>query len=168
MIALSGCGVLSTSGAGPPAVTDLRLVVPAAAVEEGLHPSGLSDDGALSPDRGQLVWYTGHDRVRPGDPGTAVVAGHVSYRGDPDVFASLGTVTVGDEVQLHDESSVTGWVVTDVDVVDKADLRHDPRVWDDQDDVARLVLVTCDDELGFRPDGHRVANLVVVAEPADG
>lgn len=162
--------VALVSGCADPGVTAdqrprLSLTVAAAAVDEPVSPGGLSAEGTISPARGELLWYTGHGRVAPGEIGTAVVAGHVSYEGEPDVFAGLALVGVGDEVRLRDGDLETVWTVTEVDVVAKADLRLDDRVWGEQQVTRRLVLVTCDDELGFRPDGHRTANLLVVAEP---
>ncbi|NLX00091.1 MAG: hypothetical protein GXY39_10350, partial [Actinomycetales bacterium] len=51
-------------------------------------------------------------------------------------------------------------------VVDKDDLTTDQTVWGVNTSVRRLAIVTCDDAYGFRGDGHRVANYVVIAEPA--
>lgn len=165
--ALLACAVVLLGGCDRAGVATHRLAVPAAGVDAPVVPAGLSPEGTISPDRGQLVWYTGHGRVAPGELGTAVVAGHVAYEGEPDVFAALAQVGPGDEVVLTGEDGSEGrWTVTEVDVVGKTALQRDPRVWGDQREVPRLVLITCDDELGFRPDGHRAANLVVVAEPA--
>ena len=41
------------------------------------------------------------------------------------------------------------------------------QVWGRNDDTRRIVLITCDDRLGFREDGHRTANFVAVAELPD-
>lgn len=51
-------------------------------------------------------------------------------------------------------------------VVDKEELTTDQAVWGANNSVRRLAIVTCDDAYGFRDDGHRVANYVVIAEPA--
>ena len=147
----------------------LSVTVDAAAIDRPVVPGGLSPEGTINPDRGQLIWFTGYDRVEPGEVGTAVLSGHVSYEGAPDVFADLHRVASGDEVLMRrGDGTVESYVVTEVDIVDKAALQRDVRVWGDQRETRRLVLVTCDDELGFREDGHRAANLVVIAEPAEG
>lgn len=145
------------------------LTVDAAAIDQPVVPGGLTAEGTINPDRGQLIWFTGYDRVEPGEVGTAVLSGHVSYEGVPDVFADLHRVASGDEVVMRrGDGSAQSYVVTEVDIVDKAALQRDVRVWGDQRETRRLVLVTCDDELGFREDGHRAANLVVIAEPVEG
>lgn len=50
-------------------------------------------------------------------------------------------------------------------MLDKGDFQRDERVWGPQREVARFALVTYDSSLGFRDDGHRVANRLVIAEP---
>lgn len=149
-----------------PAVTE-RLTVASAGIDQPLLPRGLSGDGTINPGAGELVWFTGHGRVAPGRRGTTVIAGHVSYQGAPDVFADLSKVRVGDEVRLRRSTGgERRYQVTDVDIVGKTELPLDDRVWGPHGRSSRLVLITCDDELGYRADGHRAANLVVIAAPA--
>ena len=47
----------------------------------------------------------------------------------------------------------------------KQALTTDQAVWGANSSESRLAIITCDDALGFRGDGHRVANFVVIAEP---
>lgn len=103
---------------------------------------------------------------RPGQAGTTLIAAHVEYGDDDDVFADLDQVEVGEESTLvGPATSRSVWRVTAVDVLDKGELHNDERVWGSQQEVPRLALVTCDSSLGFREDGHRVANRLVLAEP---
>lgn len=54
--------------------------------------------------------------------------------------------------------------MTSTDIIDKDELTTRKEVWGANKDTRRVVLVTCDDKLGFREDGHRTANFVAVAE----
>ncbi|HLS43899.1 MAG TPA: class F sortase [Ornithinicoccus sp.] len=124
--------------------------------------------GTINPARGEVIWFTGYDRVSPGQLGTAVIARHVTYGGVSDAFANLVSVDVGDSVTIDyaDGTSVTADVV-DTKLVAKEELSHDPAVWGSNSESRRVVLITCDDALGQRADGHQVANFVVVAEISD-
>lgn len=113
------------------------------------------------------MWFDGNDRAAPGERGTSLIAAHVKYGDDDDVFARLDEVEVGDELTLVGPDGATQrWQVSVVEVLDKGELQRDERVWGPQHEVARLALVTCDSSLGFRDDGHRVANRLVLAEPS--
>lgn len=141
------------------------ISIPAAGVEQAMAPQGLSADGTINPASGQVIWFTGYDRVAPGRVGTSVVAGHVTYGDRPDVFASLTDVQQGDTVQIgYDDGTVLDLTVISTQLVDKNDLRHSPTVWGGNGGVRRVAIITCDDALGLRDDGHRVANYVVIAE----
>jgi sortase (surface protein transpeptidase) len=98
----------------------ISLSIPAIGVKTSLQQLGLSADGALDPptDTTQAGWYTGS--AVPGEPGPAVLAGHVdSYQG-PAVFFDLRDLEPGDTVTvtLSDGSSV-GFSVTDVETYPK-------------------------------------------------
>ncbi|MFC5040049.1 class F sortase [Ornithinimicrobium kibberense] len=116
-----------------------------------------------------MIWYTGTGRVVPGQVGTAVVAAHMIYHDEPDVFYDLGEVEEGDVVQVgYADGDVREFVITDTTQVSKEGLQTNVDVWGDQDDVARIALITCDDSLGERYDGHRKANFVAIAEAVEG
>ena len=142
------------------------LRIPGIDLEADLHAEGLRG-GKVNPPAGTVMWYTGHDRVEPGAVGTAVIAGHVIAGGREDRFANLAEVQVGDQVELTaPDGSTSTFTVVRAEVVDKDDLTTDQTVWGTNDSVRRLAIITCDDAYGFRDDGHRVANYVVIAEPA--
>lgn len=134
-------------------------------IAEDVVPQGLSEEGTIDPAAGEVIWFTGYDRVAPGQVGTAVVAGHVSYGDRPDAFADLADVAVGDRVEVgYTGGEVLDLEVVSTDLVDKAELRHSRDVWGANDDVRRVAVITCDDAFGLRDDGHRAANFVAVAE----
>lgn len=140
------------------------LSIPAVGLSTSLEAQGLRG-GKVNPAPGQVIWFTGYDRVRPGAAGTSVIAGHVISGGQPDSFAALEQLTKGDGVLLSYPGGATlRFEVTSTDIVDKDELTTNAQVWGANTDTRRVVLVTCDDQLGFRTDGHRKANFVAVAE----
>ncbi len=175
-VLLAGCGTSEPTpstatavpdGDGVASATANYVRVPSADIDQTLNPGGLSDQGTISPDQGQMMWFTGNDRVEPGQPGIAVVAAHVDYAGEPDVFADLEDASPGEPIVVgYADGTELEFTITSAEVIDKATLQSDPRVWGRQSDRAELALVTCDDALGYREDGHRTANLVVFASLA--
>ncbi|MFX0539861.1 class F sortase [Ornithinimicrobium sp. Y1847] len=142
------------------------LSVPTAGIEEQvIDAQGLTAQGVIDPDQGEAIWYSGTNRAVPGQLGTAVIAAHMVYYEEPDVFADLGEVTEGDIVTIgYRNGSTREFVITDTMQLSKKGTQTSPEVWDDQQDVARIALITCDDSLGERADGHRNANFVAIAE----
>lgn len=175
VLALFGCSAEAPMGATPTSDAPSRpsaslsgrhmtFSLPKIKVSGPLSPT-TAVKGVVTPPPGALTWVKGYDRAVPGDVGTAVIAGHVFDGDRPDVFAELERVKVGDHMSVVDAKGVTvNYAVTSIRVATKKEVSHDPDVWGSNDSVRRLAVITCDDEDGFRPDGHRVANLVVVAE----
>lgn len=144
-----------------------ELVIESIGLKTTPRGGGVTSTGTINPPSGQAMWVQGFDRVRPGAEGTAVVAGHVAYNGENDIFAKLPEVEVGQEVRLVAGDETLDLVVTRAEIVDKHKLTRDEEVWGENTSTRRVVLITCDDELGYGSDGHRLANYVVVAEPAE-
>ena len=90
----------------------VRLQVPAIGVDTGLESLGLVADGSMAPPSTfpEAGWYA--KGVRPGDPGPAIIAGHVdSYQG-PAVFYDLSKLAKGDTVVVtRADKSVVRFVV---------------------------------------------------------
>lgn len=90
----------------------IRLQVPAIGVDTALENLGIIADGSLAPPSSfpEAGWYT--KGVRPGDPGPAIIAGHVdSYQG-PAVFFDLPKLKKGDTVLVtRADKSVVRFVV---------------------------------------------------------
>ena len=82
----------ATSTTSPP----VRVAIPSIGVTSTLQALGLEKDGTLqSPTQWQQAgWYS--DGVRPGDPGPAVIAGHVDSVSGPAIFYRLTKVVPGD------------------------------------------------------------------------
>ena len=88
--------------------TPVRVRAPAAGVDAVLTGSGLDAAGALAvpADPSVAGWY--EQGPQPGEPGPAVLAGHVDWAGRPAVFQGLQRLAPGDEVAVDraDGSSV--------------------------------------------------------------
>ena len=129
-----------------------------------MYAGGLSSDGTIDPEPGSIMWFKGFERVRPGRVGTAVIAGHVASGSRRDVFVNLADVDVGDKVQIVDQGKVITYRVTRASAINKYEVTTDAAVWGSNTSRSRLAIITCDDAFGFRGDGHRVANFVVIAD----
>jgi sortase (surface protein transpeptidase) len=132
-----------TSARTYPAVAPpVRLRIPAIGVDTRLDRLGLQADGTIAVPRraGVAGWYA--RGPRPGQPGPAVVLGHVDSRTGPGVFVNLARLGAGDRIRIDraDGTAVT-FRVTEVTRVPKArfptDLVYAPTL-----DPA-LRLVTC-------------------------
>jgi hypothetical protein len=82
----------------------VRLRIPAIGVDTGLQRLGREPDGTIGVPTGphewdMAGWYAGG--TRPGDPGSAVMLGHVdSKRDGPAVFFRLRELRRGDEIRV--------------------------------------------------------------------
>jgi Sortase domain len=139
----------------------VRLSIPELGVSSVLEHLGVREDGTLAPpvDFARPGWFA--EGVEPGQPGPAVIAGHVDSRDGPAVFYRLRELAAGDVVELEraDGSTVT-FRVTEVATYPK-DAFPTEAVYGPVPG-AELRLVTCtgtfDDDTG-----HYVDNLVVFA-----
>ena len=142
-----------------------RLAIPSIGLDHAMSRGGLSPDGTIDPPPGTVMWFNGLDRVRPGSVGTAVIAAHVVAADKRDVFADLADVDVGDAVHVVVANGTTAkYTVTRAGAINKDDVTTDQTVWGTNTSRSRLAIITCNDSQGFRRDGHRVANFVVIAE----
>lgn len=157
----TGAGAEAAVPAGAPA----WIRISSAAVDGAIVPQGLAADGTINPGRNEVIWFTGSNRVSPGQVGTSVVAGHVTWEGAPDAFAQLPSVGAGDTVEVgYSDGSSRSFTVTSTAAVDKDALARSLTVWGPHPDRPRLAIITCDPVLGYQADGHTEANFVVIAE----
>uniref|UniRef100_UPI003F493F78 class F sortase n=1 Tax=Pseudonocardia sp. CA-138482 TaxID=3240023 RepID=UPI003F493F78 len=114
------------------------------AVRSSLIPLYLNPDGTVQvPDvhtPQQAGWYALD--ARPGDPGAAVLLGHVDGDGSLGVFHDIGRLVGGDQIQVSriDGTTVT-FTVTKVQTISKAAFPSDAVYLPTPD--AELRLVTC-------------------------
>ncbi|MFF5503861.1 class F sortase [Streptomyces roseolus] len=130
--------------AGLPASAPLAVTIPAIGVDAPLTRVGVDAAGWLEapppdhPDR--AGWYAGS--VTPGEPGTAVVTGHVDTPAGPAVFHALGALTRGRTVEVHRADGRTAvFTVHAVELLPKDDFPAD-RVYA-ATRAPELRLITC-------------------------
>src|SRR6187551_1103237 len=78
-----------------------RLAIPRIGVDTPLETLGLDDRGEITPPRdyAKAGWYG--RGVVPGQPGPAVIAGHVDSTTGPAVFFYLSELKAGDTIQVY-------------------------------------------------------------------
>lgn len=85
------------------AVTPESIEIPAIDVDAPVRHLGLKENGEMEvPDTlHETSWF--EPGYKPGEPGNAVIAGHVDDTVNPGVFKKLHTLEPGDEVIVHGE-----------------------------------------------------------------
>ena len=143
-----------------------RLRIDALGVEAAVVEVRVRPDGELEvpPDPSTVGWWA--EGARPGGGvGSVVVDGHVdTARQGPGAFFRLGSMGVGDAVELTaSDGSTHRYRVTATARYPKAELPVEEVFA--QDGAERLVLITCggDFDEGSR---HYADNVVVFADPA--
>jgi sortase (surface protein transpeptidase) len=99
----------------------VRVHIPAVGIDGPLTAVGLDPAGTLTPpqDVGTAGWFT--DGPAPGEPGPALLAGHVNGGGRDGLFGHLDDVAPGDEVLIVSADGVTRrFTVTAIDRYAKA------------------------------------------------
>lgn len=140
-----------------------RIIIESISVDHPVVPVGLNPDGSMEipEDVDEIGWY--HPGVKPGELGSAVLAGHVdSAVQGPGALFDLRLIEIGAEIIIEDESGVSRtWVVHDVKRYDKNEIPiEDIFVWDgDSEDIA---LITCGGEFDRTARSYR-DNIVVYA-----
>ncbi len=142
----------------------LRLKIPALGIDAAIEEVGLTPEGAMDVPReyDNTAWYT--LGPRPGEPGNAVIAGHVDSQTGPAVFWELRALTPGDEILVVGDDGVERlFVVTALEVYPRqeAPLR---RIFGPATGTG-LNLITCDGVFDQQRQEYD-QNLVVYAEYA--
>lgn len=130
----------------PPKRVDfpLRLKIPKINVNAAIQYVGLTTNGAMAVPDGPdgVAWF--NLGPRPGEIGSAVVAGHFGWRNNiPAVFDSLHKLRPGDTVVIENDRGAN------ITFVVRESRRFDPvadasEVFLQSDGVAHLNLVTCE------------------------
>lgn len=129
------------------AITDTtaptRLRIPAIGVNAPIGAVGLAPDGSMGvPKRpAHTTWYA--LGPRPGEAGSAVIAGHVSWMyGATAVFAELHTLAPGNTITVQaGDGKIISFVVREIRAYDAAADATD--IFFSADGQAHLNLVTC-------------------------
>lgn len=117
-----------------------RISIPDAGVETVIDPVGTREGEIEVPELGRAGWFQGGPR--PGEPGHAVLIGHLDTRRGPGLFARVPSVPVGAAVVVTDRRGE----VHSYEVVGRTQVRKDRFPTSEVYGSASrpvLVLVTC-------------------------
>jgi hypothetical protein len=152
----------AVSAVGVPA----RLAIPAIGVDAAVEQVGINANGSMGTPGNprDTAWFA--PGVRPGQPGNAVIAGHVDYAGiGPVVFWYLRTLKPGAEVWVTaDDGARRRFLVQSIEVF-PADAAPLDRIFGATDD-ANLNLISCIGD--FDPASRSYNNRIVVFTRWDG
>lgn len=126
----------------PPPPLPVRLVIPSLRIDAQIEDVDFDDDGSMaSPSTADSVaWFD--PGFRPGDPGNAVIAGHVDWVDRAAIFWFVKNLRVGDEVDIvYDDGSKNAFTVDGVEQYEEADTPLDQIFG--TSDQPHLNLITC-------------------------
>lgn len=139
----------------------VRILVPAIGVSAPIIPVGLNVDGSLEvPDSfSNAGWFT--SGPEPGEPGPAVIVGHVDSVDGPGVFYHLRALRQGDPIKIVLKN---GWTVRYVVGSHLALPKKDfpTKLVYGHTEKPTLRLITCDGEFDTST-GHYLDNYIVFA-----
>jgi hypothetical protein len=141
-----------------------RVIMAALNIDGPVLPVGVNAASQLDvpPDARTLVWY--RYGPSPGGPGSAVIAGHLNWRGTNGIFARLDKTPVGATITVvYDDGSKRDFIVSSVELVDKPAVAVNGTFAREGDRLLRLV--TCGGEFEKAVRSYR-SNVVVTAIPA--
>ena len=122
----------------------LRLTIPAIKVDAAVLPVGLTADGTMDTPKepADVAWFD--QGPRPGENGTAVIAGHFGWKNDiPAVFDDLNALQAGDKIFVeNDKGAVVTFVVRALRLYGEKE--DSSSVFGSSDGKAHLNLITCE------------------------
>jgi Sortase domain len=139
----------------------VRIDIPRIQVSSSLERLGRARDGTVEvPSRwGVAGWYA--LGPRPGDPGSAVILGHVDSRSGPAVFYRLHRLRPGDEIVVtRADRSTVRFAVQRTEQYDKLRFPTDEVYYPTL--TSTLRLVTCGGQFDAST-GHYRSNVIVFA-----
>lgn len=120
-----------------------RLVIPKISVNAPVNYMGLTAEGDMESPKGadDVGWYKFGSR--PGNPGSAVIAGHLGLR-EESVFMDLNKLQLGDAITvIDDENRTISFTVKDIRTYGKDEK---PDEVFKLSDTPHLNLITCSGE----------------------
>ncbi len=156
---------LAAAGTADPSNQPERIAAPAVGINASIVNLGRMADGTMQvpTDFGVAGWYD--EGPAPGEPGPAVIIGHVDSTTGPAVFWRLSELRPGDRVIVTSAQGTETFAVTLIQSVSKDDFPT-ARVFGPVAD-AELRLITCGGPFD-RATGHYLDNTVVFASQIAG
>jgi hypothetical protein len=150
----------------PERITDpVQIRIDALDVDVPIVPVGLEENREMEipEDANEIGWY--YPGVRPGEKGSAVLAGHVDSKEGPGAFWGLRELALDDIVTItHADGSERSWRVVAREQYPKDELPIDEVfVWGG--DSEQLALITCGGDWNRDRASYR-DNIVVYTVPA--
>jgi hypothetical protein len=152
-----------------PTAAPVRLRIPSIGVDTGLERLGRDGHGAVEVPTGphqwqEAGWYAGPGGTRPGDPGSAVMLGHVDSTSGPAVFYRLRELRPGDPITVaRADGTAARFTVDRVEQYPKARFPTDDVYLSTM--TPKLRLVTCGGSFDATA-GHYRSNVIVFASLA--
>lgn len=142
-----------------------RLQIPKIGINAEVKYVGMMSDGNMEPPKGpaEVGWYK--RGPRPGDKGSAVVAGHFGWLNRPAAFDNLHKLAKGDSLYvLDDQGKSVVFVVSKSRLYSPGDNTAD--IFAQNDGGSHLNLITCE---GAWDKAHQAyaKRLVVFADKAN-
>lgn len=135
-------------------------------VDASIQPVLLDNEDFLVPSPGTVGLYAEPGWPKPGYAGTSILAGHISWSHQPDVFWNLPEVRTGDRVVVtYSSGQEVHFRVTRSAPERKTSVPHDSTIWDADNPRPLLRLITCDPSTTF-VNHHYLGNWVVWATPS--
>jgi sortase (surface protein transpeptidase) len=161
IVLVTGCSVLGRATGHDAA--GWRLSIPTIGVDAPITAVGLDGDGAMQvPDTDTVGWY--RLGPRPGEPGPAVLVGHVDSRTGPAVFHRLRELRRGDRIVVHHGNGTTStFTIRRTERHPKTALPAE-RIWP-RTTTPLLRLITCGGSFDRAARSYR-DNVIVYAAPA--
>ncbi|MFE9399162.1 class F sortase [Streptomyces flavidovirens] len=108
-----GTGSGQQDAAALPKSPPRRISIPSLGVSSALEELGQQKDGAMETpvDPAKAGWYV--PGPPPGAQGPAVIAGHVSWNGEPSVFHRLSSLKAGDRIEVDRADGKTAQFTVD-------------------------------------------------------
>ena len=126
---------------------------------------GVEENGDMEiPGADSVGWY--RFNATPGEAGSAVLAAHIAYNGDPGVFRYLADVEIGERVVVaFDDGTTSEFEIIELAQYDKQELPDDRVFAKDGEPI--LTLITCGGDFN-RSLRSYVDNVVAYAVPIAG
>ncbi len=153
-------GDLATAVDAP---TPATIEIESLEIEAPIVPVGIDADGAFDlPPGNEAGWY--RFGPAPGAEGSAVLAAHVDWNGEPGAFFTLHEAEGGERLSVvYDDGSIVEFEIVSIEEYSKTELPLEELFT--RDGEPQLALITCGGDFDRATRSYE-SNVVVIAVPA--